>query len=105
MSIALAVRQGDVRSIIYINNPGSLQAFTKPENTVRVLPVLDAIERDYPELAGDVKVYRRPSAGLRRATRRESLIDRRAPLALGQRARGLVAARLVLALARGSSTV
>lgn len=59
MSIRLAVRQGDVRSIIYINNPGSLQAFTKPENTVRVLPVLADIEREYPELAGDVETYRR----------------------------------------------
>jgi hypothetical protein len=59
MSIRLAVRQGDVRSIIYINNPGSLQAFTKPENTVRALPVLDAIEREYPGLAADVETYRR----------------------------------------------
>jgi hypothetical protein len=58
MSIRLAVEQGDVRSIVYINNPGSLQAFTKPRNAVHVLPVLDAIERDYPELAADVRVYR-----------------------------------------------
>jgi hypothetical protein len=58
MSVRLAVRQGDVRSIIYINNPGSLQAFTKPGNAVRALPVLEAIERDYPELTGDVKIYR-----------------------------------------------
>jgi hypothetical protein len=58
MSIRLAVRQGNIRSIIYINNPGSLQAFTKPRNTVHVLPVLDAIEHDYPELSGDVKTYR-----------------------------------------------
>jgi len=58
MSIRLAVQQGNVRSIVYINNPGSLQAFTKPRNAVRVLPVLDAIERDYPELTPDVKTYR-----------------------------------------------
>jgi hypothetical protein len=58
MSIRLAVEQGDVRSIVYINNPGSLQAFTKPRNAVRVRPVLDVIERDYPELAPDVKIYR-----------------------------------------------
>jgi hypothetical protein len=58
MSIRLAVEQGAVRSIVYINNPGSLQAFTKPKNAVRVLPVLEAIERDYPELALDVKIYR-----------------------------------------------
>jgi hypothetical protein len=58
MSVRLAVQQGDVRSIIYINNPGSLQAFTKPRNAVRVLPVLEAIERDYPELAADVSTYR-----------------------------------------------
>lgn len=57
MSIRLAVEQGDVRSIVYINNPGSLQAFTRPRNAVRVLPVLEAIERDYPELAPDVKIY------------------------------------------------
>jgi hypothetical protein len=69
MSLRLAVRQGNVRSVIYINNPGSLQAFTKPTNTVYVLPVLDAIERDYPELASDVKTYRQAllaSAGYRR---------------------------------------
>jgi hypothetical protein len=58
MSVRLAVQQGGVRSIIYINNPGSLQAFTKPRNAVRVLPVLEAIERDYPELTADVKSYR-----------------------------------------------
>jgi hypothetical protein len=58
MSLRLAVRQGDVRSIVYINNPGSLQAFTKPRNTIYALPVLDAIEQDYPELASDVKTYR-----------------------------------------------
>jgi hypothetical protein len=58
MSIRLAVEQGSVRSIVYINNPGSLQAFTKPRNAVRVLPVLDAIERDYRELAADVRTYR-----------------------------------------------
>jgi hypothetical protein len=58
MSVRLAVQQGGVRSIIYINNPGSLQAFTKPRNAVRVLPVLEAIERDYPELTADVKTYR-----------------------------------------------
>ncbi|MGA7323956.1 MAG: hypothetical protein WBX25_05635 [Rhodomicrobium sp.] len=69
MSIRVAVEQGDVRSIIYINNPGSLQAFTKPRNAVRVLPVLDAIEHDYPELASDVKTYREAllaSAGYRK---------------------------------------
>jgi hypothetical protein len=58
MSVRLAMAQGNVRSIIYINNPGSLQAFTKPRNTVHVLPVLEAIERDYPELSADVKTYR-----------------------------------------------
>jgi|GEM_PF-5989840 len=69
MSIRLAVQQGDVRSIIYINNPGSLQAFTIPANAVRVLPVLAAIESDYPELADDVETYRRhllASAGYRK---------------------------------------
>jgi hypothetical protein len=75
MSLRLAVRQGNVRSIVYINNPGSLQAFTKPRNTVYVLPVLDAIERDYPELASDVKTYRRAllaSAGYRRGQQQMS---------------------------------
>jgi hypothetical protein len=69
ISLRLAVRQGNVRSIIYINNPGSLQAFTKPRNTVYVLPVLDAIESDYPELTSDVKTYRQAllaSAGHRK---------------------------------------
>ncbi len=58
VSIHQAVRQDNVKSIVYINNPGSLEAFTTPPDTLRVLPVLDAVERDFPRLAPDVAVYR-----------------------------------------------
>ena len=58
MSIYQAVRQGNVKSIVYINNPGSLQAFTRPANAAAAADVLDAIERDYPQLAKDARIYR-----------------------------------------------
>ena len=76
ISIYGAVRQGNVRSIIYINNPGSLQAFTMPETTIAVLPVLDAIEREYPDLAADAVVYR--SHLLASAGHKRNLADRAA---------------------------
>lgn len=58
VSIHQALRQGAVRSLIYINNPGSLQAFTRPADTVAALPVLEAIRRDYPGLAADIRIFR-----------------------------------------------
>lgn len=58
ISIHQAVDRQNVRSIIYINNPGSLEAFTTPPDTLRVLPVLDAIEREFPQLAQEVAIYR-----------------------------------------------
>ncbi|TAN58984.1 MAG: hypothetical protein EPN26_00700 [Rhodospirillales bacterium] len=59
ISIYQAVRQGDVKSLVYINNPGSLQAFTRPVNLPAALEVLNEIERGYPELAADAAIYRK----------------------------------------------
>jgi hypothetical protein len=58
ISIRQAVRTPGVRSVIYINNPGSLQAFTNPANAAAVLPVLDAIAAEHPRLAADIATYR-----------------------------------------------
>ncbi|MBF0168942.1 MAG: hypothetical protein HQL45_15060 [Alphaproteobacteria bacterium] len=58
VSVHQAVRQGDVKSLVYINNPGSLQAFTRPANLPLVLDVLDDIEKNYPALAQDAATYR-----------------------------------------------
>ncbi|MEO5336044.1 MAG: hypothetical protein H7841_03975 [Magnetospirillum sp. WYHS-4] len=58
ISVYQAVRQGDVRSLIYINNPGSLQTFTRPSDTLAALPVLAAIEAEYPRLAEEAKTFR-----------------------------------------------
>ncbi|MBI5164779.1 MAG: hypothetical protein HY985_12860 [Magnetospirillum sp.] len=58
ISLFHAVRQGTVKSVVYINAPGSLQAFTRPDNAVAVVPVLDAIAREHPALAADVATYR-----------------------------------------------
>lgn len=73
ISIRQATEQGAVRSLIYINNPGSLQAFTRPANALAVLPVLAAIEREHPRLAPDVEIFR--GALLASAGYREGLAE------------------------------
>ena len=52
-----ALRQPNVKAIIYINAPGGLEAFVEPHGLVGIKETLEKIKQDYPSLTADAGFF------------------------------------------------